>query len=717
MSSFDISNPTHLSCLMATDVVPVQNMSFASSQLLSSSPASACLMDTKRQRVERSCLAAASCPKVTLAKILLALHSEGALASGLIADDSDEESVRKSIAASASDLGNRMTPFGTVVQKMTIGITPPFQWTFIHPLALIYMLTQVSIGFAKLLKDTVDTHGMLSIVLFVDEIRPGNVLRPDLGRATQDIFWTFAEFPDWYVVKDDAWLVFGGIRSAIVNKIEGDMSVLMAQVLHVFFSPQGPNFKTTGGILVLGNEQHLFKARFAGFLGDEKGLKEVYASKGPASTRPCLSCLNIVQFLDHILVDDGYLVSVKCPDSARFVKSSDANVFEAADQLKRAKAHMTKAAFADLEQQLGLHYVPGGVLYDDHCRSLVRPVKGWFRDWMHVMAVQGCGNIELEQLIHELRRYNVLPSMISGFFSKVRMPRTASKIDADWFTTKRVGKASAEKDGWKGFSSEVLTIVPIMLFFVQTAVQPTGHLLRHIECFRLLDKLLKLFCLGSEAAAKYKELIRTTISRHAALFAELYPDVRKPKFHHVFHIVDHIENMGRLLSCFVCERKHRQIKHVANHLFRHFETALTTDILNLIVDRYSNRQGMFAPEHLVKPTEIDAKMLHNVGLREALQTSFRADLKCGAICKGDMVMLADRSIAEVLAFAAIADADGSGAKLVCLLQPFDGISGNRHKRSAKQPIVARSSDIVEALMYVDAGDALHALPPKVSATW
>ena len=232
---------------MATDVVPVQNMSFASSQLLSSSPASACLMDTKRQRVERSCLAAASCPKVTLARNLLALHSEGALASGLIADDSDEESVRKSIAASASDLGNRMTPFGTVVQKMTIGITPPFQWTFIHPLALIYMLTQVSIGFAKLLKDTVDTHGMLSIVLFVDEIRPGNVLRPDLGRATQDIFWTFAEFPDWYVVKDDAWLVFGGIRSAIVNKIEGDMSLLMANVLHVFFSPQGPNFKTTGG--------------------------------------------------------------------------------------------------------------------------------------------------------------------------------------------------------------------------------------------------------------------------------------------------------------------------------------------------------------------------------------------------------------------------------------------------------------------------------------
>ena len=132
----------------------------------------------------------------------------------------------------------------------------------------------------------------------------------------------------------------------------------------------------------------------------EKGLKEVYASKGPASTRPCLSCLNVVQFLDHVLEEDGYLVSVKCPHPARFVKSSDANVFEAADRLKRAKAHMTKAAFEHLEQELGLHNVPGGILYDDHCRSLVRPVTGWYRDWMHVMAVAGCGNIELEQIIH-----------------------------------------------------------------------------------------------------------------------------------------------------------------------------------------------------------------------------------------------------------------------------------------------------------------------------
>ena len=687
------------------------------SPLLSSSPQHPCaLMDRKRRRqIERSCLAATSCPKATLARLLLALHSQGALASGLIDDDSDEDSIRKSIAASASELGNRMTPFGCVVQRMTIEITPPFEWTFIHPLALIYVLTEVSIGFAKLLKETVDTHGMLSIVLFVDEIRPGNVLRPDLGRATQDIFWTFAEFPEWFLCKDDAWLVFGGIRSKIVNKIEGAMSVFMAKVLHMFFSTNGPNFMTTGAILVSGNDHILFKARFAGFLGDEKGLKEVYASKGPASTRPCLSCLNVVQFLDNVLDDDSYLVSVKCPHVARFAKSTDANVFEAADQLKRAKPHSTRAAFENLEQSLGLHYVPGGVLYDEHCRSLVRPVTGWFRDFMHVMTVAGCANIELEQIIHELRRCNVTPPMISDFFSKLRLPRAANKVDPDWFTPKRIGRASAEKDGWKGFSSEVLTIVPMMLFFLETAVQPTGHMPRHIECFRLLDKLLKLFCLGAETAPKYKELIRATISSHAVLFAELYPEVRKPKFHHVFHIVDHIENLGRLLSCFVTERKRRVIKHVANHLFRHFETALTTDILNLTVDRYSNRQGMFTPEHLVKPTAMSASLLHSVGLADELQTSFRADLKCGTVCKGDIVTMSNRAVGEVLAFVAVGD--GNDAKIVCLLQPYSDMGSNRYKPAATQPIVVHSSDIVEALTYCDVGDSLHALPPKMSATW
>ena len=676
-------------------------------------------LGTKRRRLERSCMAVASCPKVALARILMTLHSEGCLVDGLIDDGEDEDTIRKHIASSAAQLGEEQTPFGTVVQTMMLNISPPFKWTFIHPLALVYMLSTRSRRFSELMKRTIDQFGTLSIVLFVDEIRPGNILRPDQGRATQNLFWCFAELPEWYLVREDAWFIFGGIRSSIVGKIEGDMSTLMVQVLHAFWSPSGPNFETTGGMIVCGSDHIIFKARFAGFLGDEKGLKEVFASKGPASTRPCLSCKNVVQFMDNLLTDDDYLVSVKTANPARFDRATDADIFALADRLRHDVGILSKGAFESLEQSMGLHFVPSGVLYDEHCRSLVRPVTGWFRDWMHVMAVQGVANIEIEQVVHQLRHENVRPSMITDFFDQIRLPKAAAKVDKDWFTYKRLGRPSAEKDGWKGFSSEILTIVPILLFFfLEKAVKPTGCMLKHIECFKLLDKLLKLFSLGSDTSPKHMCLIKRTIAEHAALFEELYPDVRKPKYHHLFHVVDHMENLGRLLSCFVTERKHRAVKHVANHLFRHFETALVTDMLNLMVDRFTNRQGMFVPEHLVKPSpmgEHASMMLSSVGVTGVCTSSFTAHLVCGKVCKGDLIVTVDRSVGSVLVFFAVGD--GIDADISCIMQPYMHEGANRYRPALAQPIVVRSRDIAEPVMYCEDGDSVCVLPPMVSATW
>jgi len=108
------------------------------------------------------------------------------------------------------------------------------------------------------------------------------------------------------------------------------------------------------------------------------------------------------------------------------------------------------------------------------------------------------------------------------------------RVDSEWLTVKRLGKPSADKDGWKGFSSEVLTIVPILTSFLDLVVEPMRLMPRHIECFRLLDKLLKLFSLGASSAMPFVSHIERLIAEHAVLFGELYHDVIKPKYHHVF---------------------------------------------------------------------------------------------------------------------------------------------------------------------------------------
>ena len=129
----------------------------------------------------------------------------------------------------------------------------------------------------------------LRIALYIDEMTPGNVLRPDRGRAVQDIFWTFIDFPGWFLSRQDAWFVFACLRSTQKDTLPGGVSEFMNHVLHTFWSPRGPSFSGTGGTLYLSpTSTKVFHAEFGGFIGDEKGLKEVFQSKGPAGTKPCL---------------------------------------------------------------------------------------------------------------------------------------------------------------------------------------------------------------------------------------------------------------------------------------------------------------------------------------------------------------------------------------------------------------------------------------------
>jgi hypothetical protein len=54
--------------------------------------------------------------------------------------------------------------------------------------------------------------------------------------------------------------------------------------------------------------------------------------------------------------------------------------------------------------------------------------------------------------------------------------------------------------------------------------------------------------------------IQQMIIAHNKRFAKLYSQHIKPKFHQLLHIPEDATRVGKLLSCLVTERKHRQTK-------------------------------------------------------------------------------------------------------------------------------------------------------------
>ena len=61
------------------------------------------------------------------------------------------------------------------------------------------------------------------LVLYIDEITPGNVLRPDNKRKDTAFYSSFCELGG-FLRKEEAWLLAGVLRSDVVKNISGGIS-------------------------------------------------------------------------------------------------------------------------------------------------------------------------------------------------------------------------------------------------------------------------------------------------------------------------------------------------------------------------------------------------------------------------------------------------------------------------------------------------------------
>ena len=665
---------------------------------MAASSSGASSSSAKRARICSKLLATTTSTKTALAKTLMALHKEGLLSDDIGAGS--ENVVRKSLTKRAQELAAGTTPYGPCIQDMPLGT---MTWKFIHPMALIWLLSQVSSAFGDLMAQACQGIKELTIVVFVDEFRPGNVLRPDKGRGTQNILWMFTELPEWFICRADAWFQFGTLRSSLLEKhVPGGVSALMKAVTRTFFT--GLQNFASGCVVTHGNESTLVRARFGGFLGDEKGMKEVFASKGPGGMKPCLTCKNIVQHLDGSITAASYLQGIAA-SRAQFDRATDEDIFAMVNRLRVIATTGSKADLERAEKAFGINYDPNSILFDRDLKGIVRPVTGWIRDWMHMLCVAGVGNIEVEQILNVLRHAGVPGSLVTTFFSNFTLPKQHGCIEEDWFTTKRMGKPGEERDGWKGFAKELLVIIPLLNLFLQTAVAPTADatMLRHVRCFGLLDKLVKLLSLGAEAAMAWMDLIRDTIDQHASLYSSLYSSAVKPKFHHLHHVIDGMQGAGRLLSCWVTERRHRSTKAFANHTFRHYEATLTLDTFNRMV--VTAEEGhIYTPESIEDPVT-----LQHGGVTAACGNS--AHLRCGSISKGDCVMLADRRVGFAHKFVSIEGQMG------CLISLHLEVSAGTYAPVSTATVAVHVSSIVAACIWSKNERSLTVLPPPISATW
>ena len=155
--------------------------------------------------------------------------------------------------------------------------------TYVCPLALLWTMASASEGFGMFLLACLGGAAG-DFILYLDDVRPGNVLRPDQGRVYYSIMWSLAQYPRWYAARMMGWLPLCFVQSSQLDRIDGGISQVIAALLQVLWDANagdarqcarlGPamNLASLGVRIPLRSAYRIIKFVFRAILADEKGL-------------------------------------------------------------------------------------------------------------------------------------------------------------------------------------------------------------------------------------------------------------------------------------------------------------------------------------------------------------------------------------------------------------------------------------------------------------
>lgn len=450
----------------------------------------------------------------------------------------------------------------------------------LNPMALLRHASEVVPKFGTFLAGCLAGRPA-RIAIYVDEVRPGNNLRPDMGRAYQAVYFTVLELPDWYRSKCAlGWMVLCFLPCRQLKDLGVTVSSFMIEVLKLFWSPTPGqwNFETVGMHLCTVTGPVHVRAVFACFLGDNKGLWEIASGRGAASYKPCIWCKNVVGRTRADQIPGDYLVHFQDGRPDKFDRHTARSYAALADTLRATIANgCSNADRTKMEKILGITYDPTGLLYSEMRPTANLPISA-YADWQHcVCSSGGVGQYECNGLIFALKARRVTTAMLDDFAATVKTPKRWPRLSKKFFQERFRDKACMHL---KAFASETLTAITVLGLFLDAVVKPTGNLVEFTRSFDKLRELVDLLKTNDKVVERIAYLKRVVIEHHEQYMAAYGPRCAKPKVHYTLHVADSVECWQRMLSCFAPERKHRWGKMMASFLFNKVGMTLLARSLN-----------------------------------------------------------------------------------------------------------------------------------------
>ena len=345
--------------------------------------------------------------------------------------------------------------------------------------------------------------------------------------------------------------------------------------------------------------------------------------------------------------------------------------------------------------------------FDLRDRHVIRPSDNYLRDPMHTLVSGGQANTHTALLLHQLRGLQVDIELVSEYASSFTLPWKHGKVSVEWLHKKRLNQK--DTSSFSSYASTMLSLVPIVFAFlmdcVHTSEHGAAHMQEHIRCYGLLASIIGLLQ-RVDTCASNVEYLEKLVDEYGELFIRLY-DRAKVKFHHMYHLHETIRRFNRCLSCFVTERRHRQVKKAAVHVFRHLENTVLSAMVTRMCESFIGDASLFKHSFLVSPK---VGQMHG----QRIFTSTKAVLFCGLLNINDIVFA---NTAAVLVGRIEKFWECNNTIVVCIAS-FSKIGGDSRFWADDAPITifVASDSIVDAVPWRRCENgAIRIIPPFVQA--
>ena len=356
-----------------------------------------------------------------------------------------------------------------------------YKWAAASPPKLLALLLRRCAAYRSMFEEKLQLYpstpeSLWGLIVYLDELTPGNIIRPDNARKTTVVYMSFLQL-GLQLRREETWFPVACVRHCVLDRTDGGASTAMRALLReTFFGDENFSHGTT---VHIGSSPMLFFAKVSQVIADEPALKEMWGWKGHAGIKPCVFCKNLVAKSSNLCAfdDSGYLKDLWEPRVDMFDSASDVELWAAFDNLMTQKTMLGVTKFDKLEKAVGMNCLPTGLLADVELRAMVSPSSCRY-DSCHCYY-QGLAGWEMNLFMASCSELGITFNDFQQYCEAGWMRPKACKSSSP----KQISTVAAKFESFKGMAQDILVILPLMRHFAETAIAPTGELTKQLQSF------------------------------------------------------------------------------------------------------------------------------------------------------------------------------------------------------------------------------------------